>query len=106
LSRARLPAGRRQLEAFEPEARYDRAADERPGAERPGGLPPAVGHDDLRSLAVPEVRAEDPCLDLSICRSSEAQLERIARVEMPRLGRVDPMPVGQLAGPEQVIDGR
>src|SRR5690606_17163148 len=62
----RRPAGRRQLEAGELEARHDHARHERPPADRLGRLPGAGGHADLRALPGGDVRSEQLVAGLGV----------------------------------------
>src|SRR3546814_14877342 len=62
-------------------------------------------HDDLRRRAGGEIGAQHMHLR-SRTRGGDRQIERRAGVVMPDLRRVDPVPVGDLAGPQQEVEDR
>src|SRR5438094_938933 len=68
-----------------------------------GRLPGINGHDRLRPLAGGKIRAE-PHRVRSAAVIGDLQRERVARIIMPGLDRIDAVPVRTLAAPEQVID--
>jgi hypothetical protein len=96
-----------QLEVGELEARGDRAANEgvgRSGGEH-GAEPGAGRHHDLPAL--PRIgigtQGEVPPLAVGVDRRDQ---EGAARVEVPHLVGLDPVERRDLAGAQQVVDGR
>ena len=99
------PAGWCQLEGIEGERRRHRAADEDGAVDRSSRLPGPGRDDRLGPLAGGEVGAEHDLGHRSIVGGGDRQEERAARVVVPDLGRVDPVPVRRLVGAEQEVDG-
>jgi hypothetical protein len=100
----RAPAWRREFEAGKIEARRHHAADQRPAAARLGRLPPAGGHQRLRTLARQDVVADADRLDRAGVVPRDQQVGGRTGVEQPQLGGVDPVPVRALSRFEQEID--
>src|SRR5690625_5041387 len=97
------PVWRGQFETLEVEGRRDGAAGQRPGPETARALPDPLRHQQLRTLTFPQVRAETPGLH-RIPVMGQGQLEGRAGVVVPDFRRIDPVPVTDLAGGEQVED--
>ena len=94
---ARFPAARRQFETRKIEARRDRAADERPGAEAFRSLPGAGRHDRLRALASRQIGTKLHALDRASLARRNLECKRRARVVVPDLGGIDAMPMRAFA---------
>src|SRR5690606_12450869 len=79
--------------------------DKAPGTYALGALPGVRRHDDLRPLARRDVGAEpvDRALQPIL---ADAEIEGRTAVPVPDLDRIDPVPVGALAGGQQVVDRR
>jgi hypothetical protein len=95
---------RRQLGAVECEARRHGAADQCPCAPGLGGPPRVRGHNRLGYLPGGQIVAQDDVM----CRrigGVDAQDQRAARIVVPDLGPIHPVPVRTLARREQVVDG-
>ncbi len=99
-----VEARRRQREPVEGKAGADGAAHERPARPGPRGLPVIPRHDDLRRLTAGEVGAEDVILRRPRLGCGQRQDQGPARVEMPDLGRIDPVPMARLARLQQEVD--
>ena len=100
------PVRRRHLEAANSKSRRDRAADQRPVAEAFRRLPVARRHDALRPLARRDDRRRASCGGSRPRSSGHLEHQRRARIVVPDLDRIDPMPVRALAAREQEIDRR
>ena len=66
-------------------------------------MPVAARNDDLRCLAVENVGAET-VMGRRAAIGGEAELEGRAGIVMPDLDRIDPVPVGSVAGGQQIVD--
>jgi hypothetical protein len=95
-----------KLKAGELETRRDRAAAERPLAKACGGLPGAGANDRLRPFACREIRPERDALDWRPFLLGDLEQQRRARIVVPDLGCIDPMPVRALVARQQKIDRR
>src|SRR5580704_3129845 len=93
-----------QLEAFERERRRHGRPDEGIAPKRTGPLPDAGLDDGLRSLPGGDVAAEDDHFRWATGRLAD-KLERIAVIEVPQLGGVDPMRRGDFSLEQEVVDG-
>src|SRR5271170_5583737 len=93
-----------ELEALEDKGRRHRRPDEGVTPERTRRLPDTGVHDGLGRLAGRHVGTQDLHVVAPVGPLA-AQLERIAGVEMPKLGRVHPVRRRDLALQEEVVDG-
>ena len=98
-----IPALGRELEMLELERRGHGAADQGPFAQRARRLPFVRRNDDLRALAGRQIRAEYTTTRV-LSFDAGRKLERRARIEVPDLGCIHTMPVGELVGLEQIVD--
>lgn len=73
------------------------------GAEASRLLPRTRRHDPLRAFAGCQVDPEPDVAPVPIL--DDGQRERRARVPVPHLCGVDPVPVRNLTGPQQEVDG-
>src|SRR5215831_14777717 len=103
---SRLEVESCQLETRDVEAWRHRAADERPGSEALGALPDAGRHHCLWALTGEEVGPEPQLVAArQASRVGNGQGQRRARMPVPRLSGIDPVPARQLAANKQEIDG-
>src|SRR5258705_4053652 len=98
----RRPAPRRYLERRKIKAGCDRAAHQRPVAGAFGSLPCLYRDNGLRHFARGEIGTESHAALAAIAGNLQAQ--RVARVVMPDLHRIDAMPVRALAPRQQEMD--
>ena len=92
-----------QFEFRKLESRRDRAAHQRILTQRTRALPCVRGHDDLRTFAVFDSRAQHEALRHAAAIGN-FQFERRAAMIMPCLRRIDAMPVRDLACLQQKIN--
>ncbi len=98
-----LAAPARNARIRSPARRRSRPASMAPRLCR--ALPPMRRHDELRALALEEIGPEHMPAQI-LARPRHADRQRRAGVEMPDLGRIDPVPMRDLTRLQQEIDRR
>src|SRR5262245_49763156 len=99
-----FPVLRGELETGEFETRGDGAADQRPVAEAFGRLPGTGRNNRLWPFAGREISPERDALDRPSRTRRDFERKRRARIIVPDLGGIDPMPMRALATRQQEID--
>jgi hypothetical protein len=99
---AREPIGLGQFEFCKVKARRHGASDQRPVAGGFGSLPGVRRDDGLRHFARGEIGAEPDGALVPVIGNLQAQ--RVARVVMPGLDRIDAVPMRALAARQQEKD--